>query len=187
MFEQLFHFPSVVARHRAGPFAAERERFLIRCAEQGMRRSTLLGLAPYLLVIAQRLNADRQVTWQQIETAADQWRRFQRKRGRSQSRKSRERFIQIASDWLDFLGRMPPPEPERFVGVEHLRDFTSYMVGERGLSAWTVRSREKIIGRFLREFSPSGRPFPAITVADVDSGGSGSSDRFSEPISGRIC
>lgn len=168
MFEQLFHFPSVVARHRAGPFAAERERFLIRCAEQGMRRSTLLGFAPCLLVITQRLNADRQVTWQQIEAAADQWRRFQRKRGRSHSRKSRERFIQIASDWLHFLGRMSPPEPERFVGVEHLRDFTTYMVEERGLSAWTVRSREKIIGRFLREFSASEKPFPAITVADID-------------------
>jgi hypothetical protein len=71
MFEQLFHFPSVIARQRAGAFAAERERFLIRCAEQGMRRSRLLGLAPYLLVIAQRVDADRQVTWQQIEGAAD--------------------------------------------------------------------------------------------------------------------
>ncbi len=168
MFEQLFHFPSVVARHRAGPFAQEREHFLFLCAERGMARSTLLGLAPYLLVIAQRLNVDRQVTEQQIEAVADQWRRFQRKRGRSHSRKSRERFIQIASDWLNFLGQMPSPEPERFVGVEHLRDFTTYMVEERGLSAWTVRSREKIIGRFLREFSQSGRPFSAITIADID-------------------
>jgi len=66
MFEQLFQFPAVVARHRTGPFTEERERFLVRCAEQGMARSTLLSLAPYLLVIAQRLNAERRVTVRQI-------------------------------------------------------------------------------------------------------------------------
>jgi len=79
MFEQLFQFPAVVARHRTGPFTEERERFLVRCAEQGMARSTLLSLAPYLLVIAQRLNAERRVTVRQIEAAADQWRRLQRR------------------------------------------------------------------------------------------------------------
>lgn len=168
MFEQLFRLPAVVARHRAGPFAEERERFLVRCAELGMTRGTLLNLAPYLLVIAQRLNVDHQVSEQQIKAVADRWRRFQRKRGRGHSWKAKERFIQIASDWLHFLGRMPTPEPERFVGAEYLHDFAHYMVEERGLSMHTVHNREKIIGRFLREFSRLGRPFSTVTIADVD-------------------
>ena len=52
MFETLFQYPAVVARHRNGPFARARERFLNHCASQGFARATLLVYARELLVIA---------------------------------------------------------------------------------------------------------------------------------------
>jgi site-specific recombinase XerD len=136
-----------------------------------MAISTLSSIAARLLVISQRINVDidGHFTDLQIQAAAAQWKRYQRRRGRSHGRKARQRFIQIASDWLCFLGRLPTPEPEQFVGVEHLRDFTVFMAEERGLSVHTIHNRQKIIARFLKEFPALGRSFSTITVADIDS------------------
>ncbi len=41
MLEQLFRDESALARHRAGPFAQERERYLQHCAEHGATRTAL--------------------------------------------------------------------------------------------------------------------------------------------------
>ncbi len=40
-FESLFQYPAIVARHRGGPFAEARERFINHCASQGLARATL--------------------------------------------------------------------------------------------------------------------------------------------------
>lgn len=39
MFDRLFQYPRVLARHRNAPLGAERERFLQRCADQGIGHS----------------------------------------------------------------------------------------------------------------------------------------------------
>ena len=41
MLEQLFRDDSARARHRAGPFAEERERYLQHCEEHGATRAAL--------------------------------------------------------------------------------------------------------------------------------------------------
>ena len=56
MFETLFRYPAVVARHQNGPFAEARERFLSHCYEQGMAHATLQRRAQELLVIAERID-----------------------------------------------------------------------------------------------------------------------------------
>lgn len=40
MFESLFQYPTVVARHREGPAADERQRFLLHRANEGAARGT---------------------------------------------------------------------------------------------------------------------------------------------------
>ena len=45
MFEELFVYPKVLARHRAGPLADAREQFLAHCAGYGAARHTLLCIA----------------------------------------------------------------------------------------------------------------------------------------------
>ena len=86
MFETLFKYPGVLVRHRDGPFADLRERFLIHCANQGLAHATLLGVARELLVVARRidLTANRRFNLQEIEAAADRWFRHQKRRRRAQ-------------------------------------------------------------------------------------------------------
>ena len=40
MFEILFTYPAVLARHQTGPAAAERGSYLAHCAGQGLARET---------------------------------------------------------------------------------------------------------------------------------------------------
>jgi hypothetical protein len=71
MFNTLFHYPRVLARHRQGPSAQARERYLTHCANQGAACNTLLRTARELLVIAQRLDltADQMISTRQLEAA----------------------------------------------------------------------------------------------------------------------
>ena len=45
MFNTLFHYPRVLARHRQGPSAQARERYLTHCADQGAYGRTFPGRA----------------------------------------------------------------------------------------------------------------------------------------------
>jgi len=49
MFETLFRYPAIVARHQRGRFAEAREQFLNHCAGQGMAHATLQRYAQELL------------------------------------------------------------------------------------------------------------------------------------------
>ena len=82
MFETLFQYPAIVARHRRGPFAEARERFLNHCASQGLARTTLQRYAQELLVIAERIDITTgdAIGSSVIEAAASRWAREQRQR-----------------------------------------------------------------------------------------------------------
>jgi hypothetical protein len=77
MFEVLFVYPKVLARHQAGPAAADRERYLAHCAGQGAAPQTLLRIARELLVVAERIDvtAGTSVTRSDIDAAARAWAR----------------------------------------------------------------------------------------------------------------
>ena len=84
MFETLFTYPAVLARHQTGPAAAERGSYLAHCAGQGLARETLLRIARELLVVAERLDVTigHQITRLEIEAAAGKWVCHQRQRRR---------------------------------------------------------------------------------------------------------
>src|SRR5712692_4779103 len=107
MFEHLFSHPSVVARHRAGPYVAERERSLTYCAQQGYAHATLRLKARELLWVARKLRAypDLRVTPAQLVAVAHGWHDRQRSYGRPLNpRRTRARFLAEARAWLRFLG-----------------------------------------------------------------------------------
>ena len=58
MLEQLFRDHSALARHRAGPFAEERERYLQHCADHGATRAAMRVKANELLWLCQHLRCD---------------------------------------------------------------------------------------------------------------------------------
>jgi integrase/recombinase XerD len=171
MFEHLFTYPGVVARHREAPAAAERESYLQHCAKEGMARGTLLSVANELRVIAGRLEivSGKAITHEQIRRAADSWARRQRRCGRSaQLRWSHGRFTQVATDWLRFLSRLEiraVPRPELF-GLSD--QFLLYLREERGLSPRTIQTYRWHVETFLRNLAAQDRAFGKVTLADTD-------------------
>ena len=122
MLESLFKYPAVLARHRNAPLFEERDRYLRHRAQQGCAHETLLRIARELPQVVQLLDMPSKslVTAQQISIAAERWARQQCRRGRAHSFKwSRELFVQVATDWLRFLGRLDEPtaKPLPFEGL----------------------------------------------------------------------
>ena len=171
MFNILFQYPRVLARHRQGPSAQARERYLTHRADQGAARDTLLRTARELLVIAQRLDltTDRMISIRQVEAAAERWVDYQQRRDRVRGlRGSRQYFIQTALSWLRFLGRLEAPDkkPLPFVGlVEH---FAACMREQRGLSEVTIRNRCWQAQKFLNWLDGQNRSFREVSLQELD-------------------
>ena len=96
------------------PFVDERARYLAQLLERGWARETVIGTAGRLVGFAKRVDitAAGGVTAAQIEAAADEWMKqsphyFRQPIGPHRSRK---RFVNVATDWLRFLGRLSEPE-----------------------------------------------------------------------------
>ena len=111
MFEHLFSHPSVVARHRAAPYAEERQHYLTLCAHQGYAHATLRLKARELLWIAQKLPVapELPMTSAQLEAVASDWHDRQQYAGRPlNTRRTWARFMAEARAWLRFLGCRSP-------------------------------------------------------------------------------
>ena len=146
MFKTLFKYPRVLARHREGPVADARERFLIHCAEQGLARESLLRTAREVLIIAKHidLTTGKTISIHDVEAAADRWGVHQQRRHRLRGFAldgSRQLFIQKALPWLRFLDRLEEPDNETIPFAGLLEDFAVYMRDQRGLSTVTIRNR----------------------------------------------
>ena len=70
MFEKLFQYPGVLARHRESPAAEERRRFLLHRANEGAAPATLLRIARELLVFARNVDISAPLTGQDLEAAS---------------------------------------------------------------------------------------------------------------------
>jgi len=171
VFESLFKYPRVVARHRAGPFVEARERYLSHCVRQGLAGATLQRYARELLVIADRIDITNgeAIGLPAIEVAADRWARQQRQKQRVQDLHwSRQLFVQTATSWLHFLGRLQEPKAEISPWVDRLADFATYQRDERGLSPVTIASQCWHAEKFLRWLGIQNRGFDQVCLADVD-------------------
>jgi len=171
VFETLFKYPRVVARHRAGPCVEARERFLTHCVSQGLAGETLLRHARELLVIAERIDiaSGKPIGSPAIEMAADCWAREQHDRHRAQSLQwSRKHFVQTATAWLHFLGCLQEPQPATAPFAGRLDDFAAYQRDERGLSPATIRGQGWQVEKFLSWLGKQNRSFDDVSLRDVD-------------------
>src|SRR5450755_1097359 len=171
MFDTLFRYPTIVARHREGRFAAARELFLNHCAGQGMAHATLQRCAQELLVVAERIDitVGEVIESSVIDAAADRWVREQHQRQRVGGlRWSRQLFIQTATDWLRFLGRLEVPKPKIMPFADRIADFAAHRRDERGLSPATVRSQNWHVEKFLGWLCAQNRSLDDVSLEDVD-------------------
>jgi integrase/recombinase XerD len=151
VFETLFKYPRVVARHGGGPSVEARERFLTHCVSQGLAGATLLRHARELLVIAERIDitSGEPIGSPAIE-AADCWTREQHHRHRVQALQwSRKLLVQTATTWLHFLGCLEEPQPKTVPFADRLADFAAYQRDERGLSPATIRGQGWQVEKFF--------------------------------------
>ena len=169
MFETLYRYSRVVARHLDGPAAEERDRFVAHFAASGAARDSVVNLAGVLLGVAQRLDVSgtRAVTPEEIESAADRWVRHHRRHGRNISADRRQRFVQVATDWLRFMGRLLLPT-DSGAGTDLVDEFAGHMQRERGLSPKTIRNCCWHGQAFLRWLADQRSAVDAATLEQVD-------------------
>jgi hypothetical protein len=136
MFETLFKYPRILARHRGGPASDERQRFSAHRAHEGAARSTLRGTATEVLIIAKYIDVinSNAIGRHDLEAAALSWARHQRSRRRSHGpRWSRELFLRVGTSWLRFLGRWQETKPRPSPVAGLIKDFADYMLEERDI------------------------------------------------------
>jgi len=171
MFETLFCYPRVLARHRAGPSAEERDRFLAHHAQAGAAPKSLLRLASELLLVARRIDVSgpTAITPLEIEAAADGWVRHQRRHRRVRDPKFyRQRFVQVATDWLHFLDRLQATQEQPGADADLVDEFANYMRLERGLSSRTIHSRCWHVQAFLDWLREQGHSIAEVSLGQVD-------------------
>ncbi len=153
------------------PFVEERARYLAHLLERGWALETVIGAAGKLVSFAKRVDitAAGGVTAAQIEAAADDWMKqpphyFRREIGPHRTRK---RFVNVATDWLRFLGRLNEPECLPIPYAELVAEFTSFLEHERGQSPATIRRRRGDALSFLAWLEQH-HPLSEATILDVE-------------------
>jgi site-specific recombinase XerD len=174
VFEQLFKRPSALARHRAGPAAEERLRYLAHLAAQGLTRPSLQTAAQHLLLIAAYLRlASRPgeaIGLAEIEQQAAVWanRPIQPKNRGTGKGRAAERFLWHATQWLGFLGRLQPPPAKPRPHAEQITAFADYLGRERGLSPLTIAPACTAVEKFLDDLSDSGVCLSDLTITTIE-------------------
>lgn len=160
MFEILYRRKTDVARHRAAPFAAERERYLRHCAEQGATRGRLRTTSKWLFWAAIRMSPNDR---HRVDLA----RLHEMIGGAGLTRQSAETYEQSIRPWWKFMGWWRQgSEPVPF-GAQ-LERFISWMRDERGLSAVTIDVRRRRIAAFLRWCANARRDLATMGPDDLD-------------------
>jgi integrase/recombinase XerD len=171
MFETLFRYPRVLARHLAGPSVEARDEFLVHCAQAGAARESLLHLASELLLVARRIDISgtTAITLHTVEVAADGWVRHQRRHQRIRDpRFCRQRFVQVATDWLRFLARLEATPEKLCANADLVDEFADYMRLERGLSPHTIHNRCWHVQAFLHWLSKQSCSIAEVSLEQVD-------------------
>lgn len=170
MFQTLFDYPRVLARHAGGPLAEERRRYLEHRAGQGTPRSTLLRYATELLVVASnlKLRPGQRVGPRRIQAAGRRWAQWQRRRGRARGLHwSGAHFVQAAMMWLRFLGRLEekPPRPPAY--APRLQQWAAALADEDGLSPRTIAKYAWWAGQFCQHLARRSVRLRDLTLAGV--------------------
>lgn len=172
MFENLFIYPLIIARHRTAPHRKTRIRFLEYCAKQGYPRSSLKKIAWILLVFCQSIDLfrPRQITTQEIEYAIDHRIRYaQHPKGATESRSSRLLFIHISKKWLRFCGyKVKEENAAKSPFDNYIEKFIKYMRDERGLSNATITFNCEQLTNFLKFIGPKKVSLKDISIHDID-------------------
>jgi integrase/recombinase XerD len=162
MFETLFSLESTAARHRSGPFAAERERYLRHCSAVGAADLTQRHRAHVVLRIAQKMSpSDREgVDMQRLRNIIEAL-------NPRPTRATAADMLRTTRPWLKFLGWWRELEPPAAF-VDELDAFVRWMRDERGLAPCTIEQWRDRTATFLLWCAQTGRNLAALEPEDID-------------------
>jgi len=171
MFEDLFQHPRHITRHREGPCAAERERYLRHCAEYGAARRTLTRFAWLLLTISQYMDVmpGRTITLAEVDVASRRWVRRRQGRRRCDRTAVRSAFVRVAKAWLRFLHCLEEVVGDKELFAEQLDEFSKHQRDERGLSPNTIKAQQRQLKDFFKNLATLKASLAQITINDIDS------------------
>jgi integrase/recombinase XerD len=171
MFENLFVKTSDLVFHTIAPYAAERERFLEHCGEEGFSKVALRRIAGIVVTAACDLHAHGglNVDQKRLEASVARIEVIRGQAGISDdARTYRREFLRVTTRWLLFLGRFQPQPPIPRPYAALLDDFERWMTEERGLSRATLKTRRWNVGRFLDWLHERHAPVPGLSPRDLD-------------------
>jgi integrase/recombinase XerD len=163
MFENLYASEAARTRHRMGPLAAERERYLRHCAEQGSTHTSLCACARYLLRVADWM----QPTDREGVDAARLREIVHSGSSAAVGPTTAATLMNYARPWLKFLCWWRQPT-EQIPFEQDLERFVSWMRDERGLTPCTVSQWRSRTATFLRWCASTGRDLAALRPEDID-------------------
>jgi len=161
MFETLVSTDCALTRHRDGPLATERVRYLQHCADQGGTLESLRLRARSILWVAEHMstndfgmvNASRlhEIVYGSSAPAPT----------------TAATRVNFARPWLKYLGWWPEAE-ESILFAPALDHFVAWMRDERGLTQCTIDQWRYRTSKFLHWCSDTGRDLTTLQPQDID-------------------
>jgi site-specific recombinase XerD len=168
MFEQILSCRLYIERHRNGPYAAERERYLAFLLTEGRSRSILRAVTALLYSMAEclPLGNDGSISSSQIETAAEQW-SATRRGGKKHQHNAERWFVFHATNWMRLLGRLKEEGPPSQAFASELEAFITFEEQERGFAPATVMRVKRCLSEFLNWIAGERKALRKIVPEDI--------------------
>jgi site-specific recombinase XerD len=167
MHDELFKYPAVIARYRAGPYAETRERLLRHAHADGYAPSMLVRMASGLLVAAHATHRNGgRLSSEQLKTVVVE--HLENRLGGPPSARTVKLLLRSGEAWLRSMNALTVAEepPARF--DRELRAFAEHMRVEQGLSAATIKNRMHLTRGFIDALSPHVRAVRKITLDHIE-------------------
>lgn len=166
MFENIVSAAPALARHRNAPLAAERDRYLRHCADQGSTLETLRLRARSILWVAEHMSPDdigqvdasrlHEIVYGSASLATSM-----------PAPATAATLVNFARPWLKYLGWWHAPlEPIPFAPA--LDRFVAWMRDERGLTQCTIDQWRYRTAKFLLWCGATGLDLAALQPQDID-------------------
>ena len=171
MFETLFTYPAVLRRHKEGPLAVERARYLTDLAAKSVPRTTLLMKASYCRRVAVELQqwpSDRCFDKSEVEEMASGY-SADGPTSSNRRQHAKEHFRSVATDFLRSLGRLrprPTPLPDQYDAM--LSEFIALQQEGKWLSELTRRAARWQLTVFLNHLERRGMALADVEATDID-------------------
>lgn len=164
MFETFVSTDRALARHRDGPLAEQRYRYLLHCADQGGTRESLRLRARSILWVAEhmapndfgKVDASRlhEIVYGSVSLATP-------------APTTAASLVRFARPWLKYLGWWPHVE-DVIPFATALEHFVAWMREERGLTQCTIDQWQYRTAKFLHWCSDTGRDLATLRPQDID-------------------